>query len=418
MRSSYYENKKVKYNTNYTIDDKGVITNIRTGYKLKPKISKSGYLRVLLRGRNGARKQISIHRLVAESFIPNPENKTQVNHKNGIKTDNLEWVTPSENAVHAYETNLSSLANALTVTDISNNTVTSYRSIQQFSKSINIDLKHLLGYIKYSNISPILGRYVVTIDNEKEFINNLNSYNNGVIIYCYDHVLRTLKKYNSIGLLTYDIGIRSIMKISRKRLIELGYIISKEVIDVGKVINEFSYIDISTIISNREEYRRNKYSSRKGYYYAKDLLNKDSDLLKFNSSGDFKKYVLDTHSVDISNIKTNTRKKSGSTSKMVCGYNLQFVKEGHELLPWKHYALEDALRSRFSKNRFDKCYTVKNKLNNTEEYIIGNSNALKYLEKYFTIKTISQIPLSKIDERHLNAISGDIVFMRLNKMKI
>ena len=76
---------------------------------LKTFKNKDGYIKHKL-SLNGKEKSFAAHRLVAEAFLENPQNKLEVNHINGIKDDNridnLEWCTRSENIIHALKTNL------------------------------------------------------------------------------------------------------------------------------------------------------------------------------------------------------------------------------------------------------------------------------------------------------------------------
>lgn len=88
----------------YTIREDGVVTS-RFGKVIAQQFYAPGYARVEL-WKNGVGKKYLVHRLLATAFIPNPEAKPQVNHIDGDKTNNalsnLEWVTQSENQVHAY----------------------------------------------------------------------------------------------------------------------------------------------------------------------------------------------------------------------------------------------------------------------------------------------------------------------------
>lgn len=85
---------------NYEVSTEGQVRNKKTGLILKGYCGTWGYLRVNLYT-NGKATSKLIHRLVAEAFVPNPDNKSDVNHINEIKTDNrvknLEWMTSKEN---------------------------------------------------------------------------------------------------------------------------------------------------------------------------------------------------------------------------------------------------------------------------------------------------------------------------------
>lgn len=101
-------NERVKdvsgYEGLYAVTSLGRVWSYRKNRWLKPWTDAGGYLKVSLY-KQGHETNPSLHRLIGLTFIENPENKPQINHINGIKTDcrvvNLEWVTGRENLQHA-----------------------------------------------------------------------------------------------------------------------------------------------------------------------------------------------------------------------------------------------------------------------------------------------------------------------------
>lgn len=136
---------------------------------------KKGYRQVIL-VKNKKRKYASVHRLVAETFIPNPNNLPQVNHKDGNKSnnnvDNLEWCTQSENQIHAYKNGLQKplyakinpKAKKVKQYDLKNNLINCYNGIKEASRINNINPRDITKCCKYKRKQ--VGGYIWRYANE------------------------------------------------------------------------------------------------------------------------------------------------------------------------------------------------------------------------------------------------------------
>lgn len=155
--------KIVKDYPDYLVSNTGLVKSTKQVEHiiLKPSLNHKGYLYVVLYNKNGSKNK-RIHRLVAETFISNPNNLPQVNHKNGIKTCNedwnLEWTNNSGNQKHAF-------ANGLQTNTGNNNP--NIRAIDQFDLDGNFvkhwksmyDITRELGYSRSSIWRCCTGRY-------------------------------------------------------------------------------------------------------------------------------------------------------------------------------------------------------------------------------------------------------------------
>ena len=132
--------KSLKRYVNHSSNSKRIVNE----KLLKPVVDNTKYYVVSLWKKNKHLRP-HIHRLVAEAFIPNPQNKPHINHIDGNKLNNcinnLEWCTPRENVVHAYKTGLNQNHRTINQYDLNGNFIKTWSSIkdaQSFYKTSHI----------------------------------------------------------------------------------------------------------------------------------------------------------------------------------------------------------------------------------------------------------------------------------------
>ena len=135
----------------YEISNTSLIRHKTTGYIRKPSPSKRGYP-VVSMNKNGKQYLRTVHTLLAKAFIPNPDNKPQINHIDGNKwnnnLDNLEWVTSYENIMHARNTGLHISDGDIPVSqyDLNENYIATYKSISEASRQTGAN-RNAIGFV-------------------------------------------------------------------------------------------------------------------------------------------------------------------------------------------------------------------------------------------------------------------------------
>ena len=135
-------------NTSYLANSEGFIYNEATDTLLQPFLNNSGYEQVDLFV-NTVKQRVAVHRIIAICFVPNPENKPHVNHIDGNKRNNaasnLEWCTPSENAIHSYEAGLQKKGSEKTLAKLTEEDVLKIQEMFREGKLCNQQIAELYG---------------------------------------------------------------------------------------------------------------------------------------------------------------------------------------------------------------------------------------------------------------------------------
>lgn len=193
---------------NYKIFENGKIIKLSNNKELKHFKDKEGYIIISKKIYNTKR----LHRILAIAFIPNPENKPIINHKNGIKhdfnLDNLEWCTYSENSKHAYKLGLAknkkgqenTLSKKIYVFDKNLKIIDEVFSLNECSKKYNLTVS-TISYqtkLKLIHLDKIKTKYIFSYNKNICFKKLSDIEENKRIIYVYNNKKEIIDKLTSV----------------------------------------------------------------------------------------------------------------------------------------------------------------------------------------------------------------------------
>ena len=200
--------------TSYFITEDGKCYNSKTNKYLKGQENyKNHYFSYSLTMPDGSKKRCYAHRLVAEAFLPKPEdiNKNQINHIDGNKLnnniDNLEWITPQENTRHAIDNELKTFKHVYCFNK-NKELVAEYKTVKEAATAIGITPTIILQELN-KDIKTLSGGFYWSREKELNQIKNYRNTGKAKIVYQYDLKGKFINKYESTGCAARSLGLKN-----------------------------------------------------------------------------------------------------------------------------------------------------------------------------------------------------------------
>jgi len=192
---------EIKGYPNYFINKCGKVISLKgkEPRELKQNLMRHGYMSVMLGNELCEFKRKTIHRLVAEAFISNPENKPQVNHIDGNKlnnvVENLEWMTNGQNQQHAYENNLKPNSRHVSQYDLDGNYIETFKSLNEAERVTGVSQQNIGKACKgeyamaggfqwkYAEDNSCVGKYAKTPNKNSVAVAKLDKHGNIIKVF-------------------------------------------------------------------------------------------------------------------------------------------------------------------------------------------------------------------------------------------